>query len=129
MVAGAPVDSPPPSPSVGDQYLVGDTPEDAFAEHAQNLATWTEAGWLFTPPREMMSVVDGRSGQAWFYRGGEWLLGMIEAAEGRVDGQKVLGSRQSAIPVPTGGTVVDQESRAALAAMLSALRQHGLIAT
>jgi hypothetical protein len=44
-----------------------------------------------------------------------------------IDGQIVLRERQPAIPNPAGGTVVDSESRAALEAILDALRTHGMI--
>jgi hypothetical protein len=41
---------------------------------------------------------------------------------------KVVGARESAIASPSGGANVDPEARAAIAAMLAALRAHGLIA-
>jgi hypothetical protein len=43
-------------------------------------------------------------------------------------GVKVVGARGAAIAGPMGGSVVDAESRAAIAAILSMLRLHGLIA-
>jgi hypothetical protein len=41
----------------------------------------------------------------------------------------VVGPRQAAVAAPSGGTVIDAESRTALVAILAALRAHGLIAT
>ena len=46
-----------------------------------------------------------------------------------IGGVQVVGSRASAIAAPTGGTTVDGEGRAAIDQILSALREHGLIAT
>ena len=43
-------------------------------------------------------------------------------------GMQVVGPRQNAIPNPTGGTAVDSEARLAIAAILDALRAHGLVA-
>jgi len=40
-----------------------------------------------------------------------------------------VGARAAAIDSPAGGTVVDLEARSAISAILSAMRQHGLIAT
>jgi hypothetical protein len=44
-----------------------------------------------------------------------------------IGGQQVVGERQAAIDAAAGGPVVDTEGRLTIAAMLDALRQHGLI--
>jgi len=44
-----------------------------------------------------------------------------------LEGQQVVGARSSAIPSPTGGSMVDSEARTAIDDVLAALRQHGLI--
>lgn len=46
-----------------------------------------------------------------------------------IQGIKVVGTQQAAIPNPTGGATVDAESRTAIDAILAALEAHGLIAT
>jgi hypothetical protein len=46
-----------------------------------------------------------------------------------IDGQQVVGGRAAAIDSPAGGAVVDVETRSAIDAILTAMRQHGLIAT
>ena len=45
-----------------------------------------------------------------------------------IGGQQVVGARGAAIAAPAGGTAVDVEGRAAISAILAALRSHGLIA-
>ena len=54
---------------------------------------------------------------------------MIRGASLLIDGQQVVGPKDSAIESPSGGTVVDSEARAAIDALLGTLRRHGLIAT
>jgi len=75
-----------------------------------------------------MNVIDGSSGQAIAYRNGVWEAGIVRAQQVRIDGQTVLRNRQPAAANPAGGSVVDVECRAAVAAILVTLRAHGLIA-
>lgn len=46
-----------------------------------------------------------------------------------VAGEQVVGARLNAISGPSGGTMVDSEARTAVAQILAAMRQHGLIET
>ena len=46
----------------------------------------------------------------------------------KVNNIKVVGSQQATISNPAGGTVVDAESRVAIASIITALKTHGLIA-
>ncbi len=46
----------------------------------------------------------------------------------RVANIKVLGEQQPAIATPSSGTPIDSEARAAISSMLTALRNHGIIA-
>lgn len=63
------------------------------------------------------------------YRSGAWDVGEVRAAAVKVGGQQVVGGQGAAIAAPSGGGTVDAEARAAIGAILSALRNHGLIAT
>ena len=120
-------DAPPGSPNDGECWIIGDTPSGAWAGHAGYLAGWTAGGWRFVAPSEGMAVwVASRELIARFIAG-DWVLGDIAAAQVTIGGQQVLGERQPAIADPSGGSVVDTESRAALASMLTAMRLHGLI--
>jgi HK97 family phage major capsid protein len=129
VVEGAPTDAPPVKPTIGQQFLVGEAPLGEFAEQPGALATWTEAGWLFTSPYDRFSVVDRLSGLSWTFEGEAWRCGLVRAKEVLVDGKQVLGSRQSAIAAPSGGSMIDKEARATIEALLSVMRQHGLIST
>jgi hypothetical protein len=44
-----------------------------------------------------------------------------------VGGQQVVGERLETVPSPSGGTIIDAEARAAVDAVIVALRTHGLI--
>lgn len=56
-----------------------------------------------------------------------WERGVLRAERLLVDGEQVVASRQPAVPLPTGGGVVDAEARAAVTSVIAALRTHGLI--
>ena len=131
LVAGAveqpPLATPPISPVLGACYIVAAGATDAWAGQAQCVATWTTGGWRFVSPVEGMLFYERTSGTWGAFRNGAWELGMVRGAALLIDGQQVVGPRGPAIPSATGGTVVDSEARAAIDAILSALRQHGLI--
>jgi hydrogenase maturation factor HypE len=61
------------------------------------------------------------------YRGGAWEMGVVRGSNLTIGGQQVIGPRAAAISDPVGGTQVDAEARAAISALLAALRQHGLV--
>ena len=57
-----------------------------------------------------------------------WQTGALSVTSVSIAGRQVVGPRQSAIGTPAGGTTIDIEARGAIAAILTALRSHGLIA-
>ena len=63
------------------------------------------------------------------YRNGGWEHGVLRASSLMIDGMQVVGAQAAPIVEPAGGAQVDSEARAAIAAILAALRQHGMIAT
>ena len=63
------------------------------------------------------------------FLGGSWELGVVRGSQLLIGGQQVVGPRRPAIAGPSGGTIIDGEARAAIGEILSAMRQHGLIAT
>lgn len=128
-VEGNPVDNPPATPLAGACYIVGTSPSGAWAGHAGAVAIFSEAGWRFQQPVEGMSLLVRSSGMQASYRGGAWETGVVRAGEVVVEGNKVVGARAAPVAAPAGGTVVDVQARAAITAILTALRGHGLIAT
>ena len=117
---------PPGEPAPGDCWIVGNAPTDAWAEQAGAIAGWTAAGWRFLAPAEGMRAWVSEIGGFALFSDGEWHVGQ---AYGRliVDGEQGVGVRGEAIDDPGGGTVIDVEARDTIAAILSALREHGLV--
>lgn len=120
-------DTPPASPEEGACWIVGAVPGGAWTGMAHAIAAWTAGGWRFLPPREGMRLWIGRIQGFALFRDGAWHVG---EAHGKVfvEGVQVVGERCAAVAEPTGGTVVDAPARAAIVAVLEALRSHGLIA-
>lgn len=126
-VEGPPIANPPASPAVGSCYLVASGATGTWAGQDGALAGFTDGGWRFVAPVEGMRVLDRTSGQFIIRTNGAWESGIARVAEVRIGGQTVLRQRQTAIAEPAGGTVVDDQCRTAVAAILAAMRSHGLI--
>lgn len=95
--------------------------------HATSIAGFTDAGWRFLAPVDGLSLLVRSSGETAAYRNGGWQLGIVTCQSVMVDGQQVVADRQPAIANPPGGSSIDLEARAAIVAILAALRSHGLI--
>ena len=119
--------SPPAAPVPGQAWIADAGASGDWAGHAGQLALWAAGGWRFVVPTESMTVWDKAAGVTRRWISGSWNEGTIAAARLTVGGQQVVGSRQAAPPTPSGGTTIDAEARAALAAVTVALRTHGLI--
>jgi hypothetical protein len=101
--------TPPAAPLAGQAWLVGSAPTGAFSGQARAIAGWTNDGWRFVTPRDGMRVFD-RSVECFRLYAGGWRL--------------------PAGPAPaSGGAVVDSAARAAIAGILDALVDAGLIAS
>ncbi|MBB4838201.1 hypothetical protein HNP52_001252 [Sphingomonas kyeonggiensis] len=116
----------PETPAPGQCWIVGTAPMGAWSGHGGDVAGWTEGGWRFATPREGMRLWLGHGAGYALFRNGEWHQG---EAHGRlvVEGQQVVGAQMPEIAEPEGGTVVDAPARAAISAVIVALRAHGLI--
>jgi hypothetical protein len=103
-------DAPPSTPAIGQCWIIGAAPTGAWSGHSHDIALWSEGGWRFIASVPGMMV---------------WL------ANDSVWAREVAGNWEvtAAIADPTGGSTVDTEARAAIFALLSAVRSHGLIAT
>ena len=123
------LDTPPASPAPGDYYIVGDAPTGAWVGRSLALAGYTAGGWRFIAPFAGLSVLDKASGQVAVFEAGAWELGHVRATMLSIAGDQVVGARLAAVDDPAGGSTVDVEARAAIAAVLARLRQHGLIAS
>ena len=122
------IDDPPTAPAPGEAWVVGATPSGAWAGHAGAIAGWTTGGWRFLSPCEGTEVWCEADACGARYRGGAWETGVLRGTTLLIDGTPVVGARGAAIAAPSGGATVDAQARAAVAAILTALRDHGLIA-
>jgi hypothetical protein len=105
---------PPAMPVVGTSYIIADQATGEWSGQEGALAAFTPGGWRYVAPVDGLTVLEKATGTTLRYRSGAW--------------EQVLGASQPSIPDVTGGTTIDMESRASIAAILSALRAHGLIA-
>lgn len=115
-VEGPPGDVAPAAPEVGACYLVGSAPQGAWVGHAHALAGWFDGGWRFVVAVEGLRVLDKTNRSVGTFIAGAWQFGPL------------LGGPLAAMAAPSGGSVVDAEARAAIAAILARLRDHRLIA-
>ena len=120
--------APPATPGDGQCFIVGTAPTGAWAGHAAAIAGYAAGGWRFVGPVAGMRALDKASGQTATYDGSAWVVGTIKGTRLELGGSQVVGARGVAIGNPGGGASIDVEARAAIVAILAALRTHGLIA-
>ena len=104
---------PPTTPVVGTTYIVANGATAGWAGHDGAIAAFTAGGWRMVPPTDGLCVLVKSTGETLRYANGNW--------------SRILAAPQAAISDVAGGTAVDAESRAAISAILGALRAHGLI--
>ncbi len=128
VVESADLNAPPVAPAAGQGWIVGADATGAWAGRAGAIAGWTAGGWRFATPREGLSMIVSDRGHAMIYGDGAWRDGPLRGDGLFVGNIRVVGAQAPAIADPSGGNIADVEARAALAAILTALRGHGLIA-
>lgn len=124
----APPASPAPAP--GEGWIVPSAgASGAWAGQENRLACWSAGGWRFLAPPAGTRVALADEALDVRWNGAAWVEEPARAGGYHVGGQQVIGPRAPAIADPAGGALADAEARAAIAAILAALRGHGLIAT
>ncbi len=120
--------SPPTTPMEGDLWIVGAGANGEWAGHDMEFAHFSGGIWRFFPAPEGMRIHLRDRGVPAFFSAGTWRVGEVTADRLTIAGQQVVGSRQPAVGDPAGGVTQDAEARTAISAILTALRNHGLIA-
>ena len=128
VVQELPQNQPPGTPAVGSCWLIGDQPVGEWAGKPRQVACYTPGGPRYLQPFEGLGAFVRATSTTATYLNGSWEVGVVRAARFEVAGQQVLGPRAAGVADPEGGSVIDAESRAAIVAILGALRSHGLIA-
>ena len=118
--------TPPGMPEEGQCWIVGPSPSGAWSGRAAEVVGWTAGGWRFVAPAVGMSLWDKVLDVPRRWDGAAWVAS-LSTKEIRIDGQKVVGTRQPGVASPSGGTIIDAEARAAVDHLIVALRSHGLI--
>lgn len=118
---------PPSTRAVGQCWIVATSAVGEWNDRGGHFACWTEGGWRFVAPRAGLTIEVADRGHKLRYDGVAWRDGEMRGEGLYIADKQVVGPRAEPIADPAGGGVVDAEGRAALAAILSALRAHGLI--
>ena len=126
-VEGPPEAEPPPAPAEGECRIVAPGALGDWSGRDNMLAMWTESGWRFVAPSPGTSAWNKASAVPLLWDGYQWRDGELASAGLLVNGLRVVGGRQPAVPSPSGGTIIDEEARAAINALTAALMSHGLI--
>ena len=103
------VAAPPSSPLPGQAWLVAANPSGAFAGHTSAIAGYSAGGWRFIAAQAGLRVYDKNSACFRHYTD-TWKRCVAPAA-------------------PSGGTMIDQEARTAIANVLEKLIAAGILAT
>lgn len=123
------LNTPPASPAPGQCWIVGTSPDGAWAGMTGAVAAWTAGGWRFIAPTAGMTLWDRANGYFMRHDGTVWTAGDITGNSLRIWGVQVVGPQAAAIPDPSGGATIDGNARVTIGTILNALREHGLIAT
>ncbi|MBY4635658.1 DUF2793 domain-containing protein [Sphingopyxis sp. XHP0097] len=107
-VVDGPQSDPPAAPTPGDAWLVGAAATGAWAGQDMTIAIWTAGGWRFVVPRAGMRAARLSDGVMLRFAAGLWVA-------------------PDSVAVPVGGGTVDDEARAAIAAVILALAAQGLM--
>ncbi|HEX8223937.1 MAG TPA: DUF2793 domain-containing protein [Allosphingosinicella sp.] len=126
-VEAAPTSAPSPSPAIGECWIVGPAATGDWEGRDGELAMWSEGGWRFLTPVPGTTAWNKAASLPLLWDGSQWREGALVCAGLVVNGVQVVGARQAAVPSPSGGTIIDEEARAAVNALTAALMSHGLI--
>ena len=103
-----PIATPPSVPQEGQCWIVAGNATGAWSGQGGAIALWTAGGWRFTAPRREMRIMRLSDGAILRFDGGAWVT-------------------PASVADPSGGSVIDVEARAAIAALISCLTAHGLL--
>lgn len=129
VALSAALSEPPAAMEVGDCWIVGADATGAWTGHSGAVAQWTAGGWRFVKPREGWRWLVTDRATIWTHRMGAWTEDAVRDDGLYIRDNRIVGERMSAIAGPSGGTIVDDQARAVIGALLAVLRGHGLIET
>lgn len=110
VVEAVGINSPPSSPILGQAWIIGTAPSGVWLGSANALAGWTAGGWRFVQLPVGASVMIRSNSLKWKRNSASWVVSPTAS-------------------VPSGGSIVDVQCRAALSGVIDALISHGLLAS
>ena len=99
--------SPPASPADGSSFRILGNPDGDWTGHDDEIALWIGGSWHFVEAADGMAIFDRAANQSLRFFSG-WNAA-IEPT------------------IPSGGSVIDTEARAALLELVEALRAYGIV--
>lgn len=126
-VEGPPAAEPPSAPAQGECWIVAAAATGDWSGRDNLLAMWTTSGWRFLAPQPGTGAWNKASAVPLLWDGYQWRQGELACTGLLVNGVRVVGARQAGVASPSGGTIIDEEARAAINALTAALMSHGLI--
>ena len=126
-VEEAPAAAAPEAPEEGRCWIVAAPGAGDWEGHDGELAMWSEGGWRFLAPAPGTIAWNKAASLPLLWDGSQWREGTLLCSGLVVNGLRVVGPRQASVPSPSGGTIIDEEARAAINALTAALMSHGLI--
>jgi hypothetical protein len=126
-VEGPPAAEPPLAPAEGQCWIVAIAASGDWSGRDGMLAMWSEGGWRFLAPAPGTSAWNKAANVPLLWDGLQWREGELACAGILVNGVRVVGGRQPGVASPSGGTIIDEEARAAINSLTAALMSHGLI--
>jgi hypothetical protein len=124
---GAPRADPPTNPAEGEAWIVAQGALGEWSGNGDKIACWTGGGWRFVAPAAGMIVWNKAAGVPMQWSGSGWSQGRLACAGLTVAGHPILAERQPAVASPSGGTIIDEQARAAVNSLIATLKSHGLI--
>jgi hypothetical protein len=121
------VAEPPAAPEEGQCWIVASPGTGDWEGRDGLLAMWSEGGWRFLAASPGTIAWTKAASLPLLWDGTQWGEGMLLSSGLAVNGVRVVGPRQAGVPSPSGGTIIDEEARAAITAITAALMSHGLI--
>ena len=118
--------SPPAAPAIGEVQIVPDAGIAAWGQPAGTLMHWQGAGWLAVPPRDGQIVLVADEAIMLVHRGSWQALWPVAGLA--IAGRTVLAAAPVVVAAPTGGATVDVQARTAIATLIAALQQQGILA-
>lgn len=129
QVESADEGTPPLSPGEGQCWIIAAGATGSWLGREGSVACWTDGGWRYAEPRAGLVLWVADRGHVMQFDGHGWADGAVRSDGLYAGGLRVVGTRRPAIGDPVGGGSVDSEARSSIAAILSAMRDHGLIET